>query len=308
MRLLPIVLAVALSAQSAQAPAPGRVIEVNDGDVIVVRDPATVRVVHRTDGVVRVLHNAAQRWIVMLVDQDPVGPTPGADFTITFNDVEGAWPLGERWEGRATIDEYAVVGQGMNAGIGLNTREGLFQILSGAPPVRDLRRRFEDRSAAATVTFRGYGRGGGGNGAANQPFDVAEQMQTTAAARSAANLPPAPFRTGVDFRVGTSPDAPGGYPPPMAPVRVGGNIRTPARIQDAEPVMPETAQQAGIRGVVILEIIIGTDGQVTDATVLRSIPLLDAAAVATARKWRYEPTLLNGAPVRVIMTATVNFR
>ena len=308
MHLLPFVLVTALSAQSTQGPAPGRVIEVNDGDVIVVRDPAAVRVVHRTDGMVRVLHNAAQRWLVILVDQDPVGTNPGADFTYTFNDVDGVWPLGERWQGRATIDEYAVVGQSMNTGIGLHTSEGLFQILSGAPPVRDLRRRFEDRAAAATVTFRGYGRGGG-SGAANQPFDVAEQMQTTAAARSASNMQPGtPFRTAIDFRVGTAPDAPGGYPPPTAPVRVGGNIRTPARIQDAEPVTPETAQQAGIRGVVILEIVIGTDGQVTDARVLRSIPLLDAAAIAAARKWRYEPTQLTGAPVPVIMTATVTFR
>ena len=308
MHLLPFVLVTALSAQSTQGPAPGRVIEVNDGDVIVVRGPAAVRVVHRTEGMVRVLHNPTLRWIVILVDQDPVAANPAAEFTLTFNDVDGGWPLGERWQGRATIDEYAVVGQPMNAGLGLNTSEGLFQILSGAPPVRDLRRRFEDRAAAGTVTFRGYGRGGGGSGSASQTFDIAEQMQTTVAARNATNRPPAPVRTGVDFRVGTSPDAPGVYPPPNAPVRVGGTIKTPARIQDAEPVLPETAQQAGVRGVVIVEIIIGPDGRVTDAKVLRSIPLLDAAAIATARQWRYEPTMLNGAPVPVIMTATVNFR
>jgi periplasmic protein TonB len=58
---------------------------------------------------------------------------------------------------------------------------------------------------------------------------------------------------------------------------------------------------------VILEITIGPDGRVSDAKVLRSIPLLDAAALDAVRKWRYEPTLLNGAPVPVIMTVTVNF-
>jgi periplasmic protein TonB len=41
--------------------------------------------------------------------------------------------------------------------------------------------------------------------------------------------------------------------------------------------------------------------------VLRSIPLLDAAAIEAARKWRYEPTLLNGMPVPVIMTVPVIF-
>ena len=108
MRLLPFLLVTALSAQSAQSPSPGRVIEVNDGDVIVVRDNGTVRVVHRIDGDVRAVYNAAQRWLVLLVDQDPRGKSGGGDgsvdVTYTFNDVDGTWPLGERWQGRASID------------------------------------------------------------------------------------------------------------------------------------------------------------------------------------------------------------
>jgi len=41
---------------------------------------------------------------------------------------------------------------------------------------------------------------------------------------------------------------------------------------------------------------------------LRSIPLLDDAAVAAVRQWRYAPTLLNGAPVEVMVTVTINFQ
>jgi protein TonB len=41
--------------------------------------------------------------------------------------------------------------------------------------------------------------------------------------------------------------------------------------------------------------------------VLRSVPLLDQAALDAVRQWEYEPTLLNGVPVPVIMTVTVNF-
>jgi protein TonB len=59
---------------------------------------------------------------------------------------------------------------------------------------------------------------------------------------------------------------------------------------------------------VIVEIVIGADGAVRDVKVLRSISPLDQAAIDTAKQWRYEPTLLNGTPVPVIMTATVNFR
>lgn len=52
---------------------------------------------------------------------------------------------------------------------------------------------------------------------------------------------------------------------------------------------------------------IGSDGRVAQAEVLRSLPLLDAAALNAVRQWLYRPTLLNGAPVAVIMTVTVQF-
>ena len=52
---------------------------------------------------------------------------------------------------------------------------------------------------------------------------------------------------------------------------------------------------------------IGADGRVKDAKVLRSIPLLDQAALDAVKQWQFTPTLLNGVPVPVIMTVTVNF-
>ena len=50
-----------------------------------------------------------------------------------------------------------------------------------------------------------------------------------------------------------------------------------------------------------------TEWGVQEAKVLRSIPLLDAAALDAVRQWQFTPTLLNGVPVPVIMTVTVNF-
>jgi len=91
------------------------------------------------------------------------------------------------------------------------------------------------------------------------------------------------------------------------PVRVGGSIRAPMKTQNAEAVYPPTARAAGVQGVVILEVTIAEDGTVSNARVLRSIPLLDPAALDAVRQWRYEPTLLNGVPTPVIMTVTVNF-
>jgi periplasmic protein TonB len=72
-------------------------------------------------------------------------------------------------------------------------------------------------------------------------------------------------------------------------------------------VYPSIAQSARVQGVVIVEATIGPDGKVSDARVLRSIPLLDQAALDAVRQWVFTPTLLNGVPVPVIMTVTVNF-
>jgi len=93
----------------------------------------------------------------------------------------------------------------------------------------------------------------------------------------------------------------------LAPVRVGGPVAPPTKTKDVKPVYPAAAQGSGVQGVVILETVIGTDGKVSDAKVLRSIPMLDQAAIDAVKQWEFTPTLLNGAPVPVIMTVTVNF-
>jgi TonB family protein len=93
----------------------------------------------------------------------------------------------------------------------------------------------------------------------------------------------------------------------QAPVRVGGDIKEPRRITDVKPVYPQIAQQAGIQGIVIIEAIIGVDGAVEQARVLRPVPLLDQAALDAVHQWRYVPTELNGQPVPVVMTVTVSF-
>jgi TonB family protein len=93
----------------------------------------------------------------------------------------------------------------------------------------------------------------------------------------------------------------------MAPVRVGGQIKTPNKIKDVTPVYPAIAKSARVAGAVTIEAMIGPDGKVMDATVVRSVPLLDQAALDAVRQWEYTPTLLNGEPVPILVTVTVNF-
>jgi TonB family protein len=94
--------------------------------------------------------------------------------------------------------------------------------------------------------------------------------------------------------------------PPEA-VRVGGNIRPPTKTVDARAVYPAAELKAGVQGVVICDLLIGPDGKVKDVRVLRSIPVLDQAAVDAVRQWEFTPTLLNGNPIPVIVTVSVNF-
>jgi periplasmic protein TonB len=102
----------------------------------------------------------------------------------------------------------------------------------------------------------------------------------------------------------------GGLPeaPPVAPVRVGGMIKEPRKIKDVAPEYPMLARQTHMAGVVIIDAIIGVDGRVTEAKVLRGVPTLDEAALAAVRQWVYTPTLLGGVPVPLEMTVTVTFR
>jgi len=94
---------------------------------------------------------------------------------------------------------------------------------------------------------------------------------------------------------------------PAGAVRVGGAIAPPKKTKDAPPIYPPEAKEAGVQGVVIMEATIDEAGNVSDVKVLRSIPLLDQAAIDAVKQWQYTPTLMNGVAIPVLMTVTVNF-
>jgi TonB family protein len=87
--------------------------------------------------------------------------------------------------------------------------------------------------------------------------------------------------------------------------RVGGAVPPPRRVGLAR--YPPEALAAGIQGVVIVELVIDEWGSVTDTKVLRSIPLLDGAALAAVRNWQYAPTIVDGQKVPARIAVTVNF-
>ena len=293
---------------SRSAPVHGQRLEAHDGDTVILQGNARVNIVRRRQAYVRAVFNQAQQWLVLLVSYvaDAGARRQGVDDTFAFQAVSGEWPLGARWEGDAVLEEYSInAGRGLPSGIGLASPLGVLQLFGRT----DEQPLFTDPAAVAVLLYRAFATGGGG-----QSFDDAERIQVAAATRNAAANPRLPTGAqSVTMPLGASGGAVGGvaainFPGDAAPLRVGGNVSPPRKIYDVPPVMPETAREARIQGVVILEITIGTDGTVTDARVLRSIPLLDSAALECARQWRFEPVLLNGKPVPIVMTAPVSFQ
>jgi len=94
---------------------------------------------------------------------------------------------------------------------------------------------------------------------------------------------------------------------PPAPVRLHAGIEAPRKVHDVMPSYPVLARASGASGVVILEATIDARGDVVAAKVLRSVPMLDQAAVDAVRQWKYTPARLNGEAVAVLITVTVNF-
>jgi protein TonB len=95
---------------------------------------------------------------------------------------------------------------------------------------------------------------------------------------------------------------------PVSQVRVADLPVTPKKIVDARPIYPEVARAARVEGTVIMEAVLDTGGRVTQLRVLRSVPMLDQAAIDAVRQWRYTPSLYGGHPVSVLMTITMRFQ
>src|SRR5688572_26906923 len=91
------------------------------------------------------------------------------------------------------------------------------------------------------------------------------------------------------------------------PVRVGGAIKMPVKTKDTKPVYPPLAIQNRTQGVVILEVTVGVDGKVTATKVLKSINMLNEAAIEAAKGREFKPTMVNGVAVPVIMTMPIIF-
>ena len=284
------------SAQRAQKrdPAPaGQDIVARDGDRVIVEEDARLQIIRRRPAMVRTIFNQAQRFLILLIDHPPKpgeAPDGSVDSMLTYFDVSGDWPLGERWEGLTTIEEYSMAFGPHGIGLGLSTPAGVVQLRSDLGIAQQEHR---DPSVMAVIFYRGSNGSGGRIPAVS--FDQAEQEQLAQAASQ-----------GGGGAVGFSSWSVSSGSVARGGMNVGGGARMAAqKIRDVAAIYPDEARKANVRGVVVLEITVEVDGSVSNPRVLRSIPLLDEAALAAVRQWQYQPVLLNGSPAPVIMTVSV---
>jgi TonB family protein len=210
----------------------------------------------------------------------------------------------QRWSGAHgyTADEFA---QTMADAAGIDTKDLLHRLVATTEEVDyaemldwfGLRFMTDDPAKAWTLEIR--------------PDRTSAQQEHLAALLAHSNASRVPEDT-----VGPSVRPPVGTGPRQVPpgqfgegaYTLGPGVREPGRTSFVGPVYPASARASGTQGTVILEAIIAKDGRVRDERVLRSPgPEFDRAAVAALKQWSYEPTLLNGEPIELLITVTMAF-
>jgi protein TonB len=81
----------------------------------------------------------------------------------------------------------------------------------------------------------------------------------------------------------------------------------PEAITKTTPTYPDIAREAGVDGIVMVQALVGKDGKVKDTKVVKSIPMLDAAATSAVKQWVFKPALSNNKPVAVWVAVPVKF-
>lgn len=219
------------------------------------------------------------------LEHDAVAPDPTTPAPIRVRHVEPVWPtpVTEPWRFRVHLVLEA------DGRVGTSR---IVQVLVGDPKARPVGAAGEvDPTLRDSPTARA---GLAVLAASRQwrfekPRKVPMLIVTDIGVETATSTSPAPARTVT------------------MPLRIGGSMPPPRKLRDVPPVYPPDAIAARVTGVVTIEATIGTTGAVEAVRVISGVPMLDEPALEAVRQWRYTPTLLNGVPVPVIMTVTLNF-
>ena len=95
---------------------------------------------------------------------------------------------------------------------------------------------------------------------------------------------------------------------PREPIRVASSLQVSRLVKKVDPDYPVLAHRGHIEGTVVAEARITGSGTIDNLRIISGNPLFFQSVLDAVKQWRYEPTILNGEPIDVITTITVNFR
>ncbi|HWP99186.1 MAG TPA: energy transducer TonB [Vicinamibacterales bacterium] len=277
----------------AGASAQRRAIQVQDGDLVLLPRGATVTIVQSAEGHLRLSLRRDGRLLVVLLDEGPA-PDGIVDLAPRF-DLLQPFPPEYLWDGPATFEQYEDVG-GLTrraSVFGFVTPHGRILVTGRLSPSDE---RFLPEHVVAVPST--------GHSSRRTRASFAE------AEREILSGQPPGVQARLEIAPGATVERGGAAPGPGAagtPIRVGGRVPPSAKIKDVRPVRPPLAREAGVHGIVVVEITIDPQGKVADARIVRSVPLLDQAALDAVRQWEFTPTFVDGVAVPVVMTASVRF-
>ena len=122
-------------------------------------------------------------------------------------------------------------------------------------------------------------------------------------AASASGSSPLPGITGPNAAALPMPVA-----QPESPAKIGGNVKEPKLLNSVAPAYPLGARSSGVQGDVVIETTIDKTGNVVRTHVVSGPAMLRPSALEALKRWKYEPSRLNGEPVEVQMQVTIRFR
>ena len=212
--------AAAQPPQPRTPPPPGVDIAAKDGDRIIVDDDARIQIVRRRQATIRTIFSAKEQLLIVLVDYAKPGEFPDGivDWAFNFYQVDGTWPLSQRWEALTAMYQYQG-GAARPSGIAFETPRGLVQLLQSRPEVPNL-----EPSAFAVLSYRGSSNGP----RRGVSFAEAETIQLHDFARSNESGATVSTMTAPDGRLGTA-------------VVTGGIRRGDSPAPQTRPVAPPVA-------------------------------------------------------------------
>jgi TonB family protein len=90
-------------------------------------------------------------------------------------------------------------------------------------------------------------------------------------------------------------------------VNISAGVAGGLQIQKTSPVYPQIAKDARVSGTVVIQATISKTGVVQNLRVVSGPSMLRQPALDAVQTWRYKPYLLDGEPVDVETTVSVNF-